>query len=70
MQTEKSIEKNLKRGYKMDRILEILKEIVSHRNKNGSYNTDYWKEKFDSFSIDEEELYRSCFKELRENDFV
>ena len=49
---------------------EVLRDILSHKNENGSFDTKYWSEKFDTFSFEEDNLCRSCFKELSENDLV
>lgn len=49
---------------------QVLREILSHRNENDSFDTEYWSEKFNSFSFEEDNLCRSCFKELSENDLV
>ena len=48
----------------------VLEEILSHRNENGSINTEYWQKKFNGFSVEEDELCRSCFKELSDNELI
>ena len=45
---------------------ELLGEILEHRLENGNCDTDYWKDRFEEYSVSEDAIVRSLFKELRE----
>ena len=49
---------------------QILREIIEHKDEKGNYDSDYWKQRFEGLTRNEDALVRSCFKELREADFV
>ncbi len=49
---------------------ELLREILEHRLNNGNCDTDYWKERFDEYSVADDAIVRSLFKELREADMI
>lgn len=49
---------------------ELLNEILEHKDEKGNYSSEYWIKKFDEFSMAEDDLCRSCFKELADNDLV
>jgi len=45
---------------------ELLGEILEHRLENGNCDTDYWRDRFEEYSVSEDAIIRSLFKELRE----
>ena len=49
---------------------ELLREILDHRLENGKCDTNYWKNKFEEYSVEEDAIVRSFFKELREADMI
>lgn len=44
----------------------LLEEILEHRLENGDCDTNYWKDRFEEYSVSEDVIIRSLFKELRE----
>ncbi|SCY23976.1 hypothetical protein SAMN02910451_01882 [Butyrivibrio hungatei] len=44
----------------------LLEEILEHRLENGDCDTNYWKDRFEEYSVSEDAIIRSLFKELRE----
>ena len=48
----------------------LLKEILTQRNEKGVVNVMYFINKFNEMDYSEDTLYRSCFKELSDNDLV
>lgn len=49
---------------------DLLREILEHRDEKGNCDTDYWKDRFGSYSVAEDALVRSLFKELREAEMI
>ena len=49
---------------------DLLKEILEHRLSNGSCDTEYWKERFNTLSAADDYLLRSLFKELKEANMI
>ena len=47
----------------------LLKEIIELKNNNID-NIEHWNTRFESLSGNEEDLLRSTFSELRENDYI
>ena len=41
----------------------LLKEILEHRDEKENCDTDYWKDRFISYSVADDTLIRSLFKE-------
>jgi len=48
----------------------LLKEILDQRNEKGAVNVMHFIEKFNQMDYQEDSLYRSCFKELSDNDLI
>ncbi|MDO5332138.1 MAG: hypothetical protein Q4E99_05605, partial [Bacillota bacterium] len=48
----------------------LLREILDHRNNDGIVDSDFFFKKLDAMNSAEDALYRSCFKELSENDLA
>ena len=42
----------------------LLQEIIEHRNENGIVDADYFFNKLEAMNQADDEIYRSCFKEL------
>ena len=48
----------------------LLQEIIEHRNENGIVDADYFFKKLEAMNQAEDDLYRSCFKELSDYDLA
>lgn len=48
----------------------LLQEIIAHRNENGIVDADYFFKKLEAMNQAEDDLYRSCFKELSDYDLA
>lgn len=48
----------------------LLKEILEHRNEKGVVDAQFFFDKLDGMEYSEEEMYRSCFKELSDNELA
>lgn len=48
----------------------LLEEIITERNEKGVVNVVYFINKFNEMDFSEDTLYRSCFKELSDNNLV
>ena len=48
----------------------LLKEIFDHRSSDGTIDSQYWVNKFENLTFDEDSLCRSCFKELSDAELV
>ena len=48
----------------------LLQEIIEHRSDNGIVDADYFFNKFETMNVAEDDLCRSCFKELSDYDLV
>ena len=48
----------------------LLQEIIKHRNENGIGDADYFFKKLEAMNQAEDDLYRSCFKELSDYDLA
>ena len=48
----------------------LLQEIIEHRNEKGIVVADYFFKKLDAMNQADDELYRSCFKELSDYDLA
>ena len=48
----------------------LLQEIIEHRNENGIVDADYFSKKLEAMNQAEDDLYRSCFKELSDYDLA
>jgi hypothetical protein len=49
---------------------ELLKEILEHRNENGICDSQYWKDRFEFLSADEDAILCSSFKKLKEANMI
>lgn len=49
---------------------DLLKEILEHRLSNGSCDTEYWKDRFESLSFSDRAILCSLFKELKEANMI
>lgn len=48
----------------------LLQEIIEHRNENGIVDADYFFNKLEAMNQADDEIYRSCFKELSDYDLA
>ena len=48
----------------------LLQEIIEHRNENGIVDADYFFKQLEAMYQAEDDLYRSCFKELSDYDLA
>ncbi len=48
----------------------LLQEIIDHRNENGIVDADYFFNKLEAMNQADDEIYRSCFKELSDYDLA
>lgn len=48
----------------------LLQDIINHRGENGVVDATYFYEKLEAMNHAEDDLYRSCFKELADYDLV
>jgi len=48
----------------------LLQEIIEHRAENGIVDSTYFFKKLEEMNTAEDDLYRSCFKELSDYDLV
>lgn len=49
---------------------DLLTEILEHRNEKGNCDIQYWKQRFDALTVEEDMVLRSLFKELKDNDLI